>query len=793
MTSERWRQIEELYHAAQARRANERGAFLAEACQGDAELQRQIEALLAQDEGGKILDSPAAELLTATINHDGRSLSAGDKIGPYKIIGLIGTGGMGEVYRAHDPRLRRDVALKVLPAGVSDDPARRQRFEREARTVAALNHPNIVSVHDVGEDQGVYFIVTELVDGEPLSAAHLGLRKTLEIAVQIASGLAAAHEAGIVHRDLKPANILLTRDGQVKILDFGLAKLGGATPDCSAKSETLKTQPGMIMGTPSYMSPEQVKAEPTDHRSDIFSFGVMFYEMLAGHRAFQGVTAEVMAAILNTDPPELPETVPSGVRQVVAHCLEKDPAKRFQSALDLKFTLAALAQSRRPSASYPASALTGNGGRSVRIPWAVAVVLGIAALLGWIRTSPLAVGEPGVALSALPPSGTRLGPPGGLNVDRISPDGSTLLFRASDSRYHIRRLASIEAEALPEWTWGGDAFWAPDSQSIAFPTLDVVRLMKMRLPRGSQEAICEIPGSFRGGSWGEKGDILFAIAAGGLIHVTAAERKPARLEVPGLKEGRYYYPDFLPGGEDFLFAFVPTGSQEAEIYLSTLNGGKVVNPRLLLRNDTSAAFTPAGGGRLLFVRNDNLYSQRLDLRARRLQGDAELLQERVASYAGSRNAYFSVSRTGTLVWRTGKAVASQVTVFDRKGNRLGNSGRPAPVNRLALTPDESRLAVYGDTGVWIVDARGPGQVRVSPDFYWRLFWSSDSSRLLFRRDGKLWEMAGDGSGQTRELEGNAQGEVGDEGPKLLGGESSDNQRFRRTRPGWFMLAVRNQS
>jgi serine/threonine protein kinase/Tol biopolymer transport system component len=350
MTSERWRKIEELYHAAQERDPRERGAFLAGACRGDDELQREIEVLLAQDSGGNILDSPAAELLTGSMA--AQPLSAGDTLGPYEIAALIGAGGMGEVYRARDPRLRRDVALKVLPSEVSRDPARRQRFEREARAVAALNHPNIVAIYDVGEDRGVYFIVTELVDGEPLRAAPLSVRKALEIAIQIASGLDAAHQAGIVHRDLKPANILLARDGHVKILDFGLAKLGPSSTD-ALETATLETHPGMVMGTPGYMSPEQVKGQATDHRSDIFSFGLILYELLAGQRAFHGAAAEAMAAILNNDPPELPETVPLGVRQIVAGCLEKDPAARFESARDLALTLRAFSSSSSISASVP--------------------------------------------------------------------------------------------------------------------------------------------------------------------------------------------------------------------------------------------------------------------------------------------------------------------------------------------------------------------------------------------------------------------------------------------------------
>ena len=287
------------------------------------------------------------------------SLTPGTRLGPYEVVSPLGAGGMGEVYRARDPRLNRDVALKILPAEVAADPSRRQRFEIEARAVAALSHPNIVAVYDVGEG----YIVSELVDGEPLRGARFGLRKTLDIAAQIASGLAAAHAAGVVHRDLKPENILLTRDGRAKILDFGLARMTQASghPDTTVPAPL--TGPGVVMGTVGYMSPEQVRGLDADHRSDIFSFGVVLHEMLGGARPFEGETAvDTMQAILREDAPDLPSTVPAGVRQVVSHCLEKDPAHRFQSARDLGFALRALAQGDSTSGSASAVAVPGSAG-----------------------------------------------------------------------------------------------------------------------------------------------------------------------------------------------------------------------------------------------------------------------------------------------------------------------------------------------------------------------------------------------------------------------------------------------
>ncbi|MGO9255508.1 MAG: protein kinase domain-containing protein [Bryobacteraceae bacterium] len=356
-------------------------------------------------------------------------LAPGTIFGPYQILALLGAGGMGEVYRARDTRLARDVALKTLPPEFARDHSFRQRFAQEARAVAALNHPNIVAVYDVGAQGDIAYMVTELVDGEPLRACGYGLHRTLDLAVQISSGLAAAHAAGVVHRDLKPANILVTgpragTPGQAKILDFGLARFEPAhsAADTAAETITELTKPGTVMGTIDYMSPEQVKGELADHRSDIFSFGLILYELLAGKRPFQGGSAvETMTAILKQDTPELPESVPPPVGEIVAHCLEKDAANRFQSAKDLSF---ALAHSGAPSGKAPAISLPRSRARGLLLPVAAIVILALGALLGRILWR-----------SPAPPAwtGVMLGGPEVAYIPRPSPDGHLVAFVGSDA------------------------------------------------------------------------------------------------------------------------------------------------------------------------------------------------------------------------------------------------------------------------------------------------------------------------------------------------------------------------
>ncbi len=415
MQIERWKKVEELFEAAQQRPADERADFLRRACPAEPELRAEVESLLkAADSRDPLLDgSPLSSIAERP-----PALKPGDKLGNFQIVAMIGRGGMGEVYRARDLRLKRDVAIKTLPPGFAGDRDRIARFEREARAASALNHPNIVSVHDIGQEGGVSYIVSELVEGETLAQViqrgPLPLRKLIEVSTQIADGLAAAHAAGVIHRDLKPGNIMLTRDGRVKILDFGLARQDHAP---GAESSTMQaSHPGVIVGTPGYMSPEQVRGEPTDARSDIFSLGVILYEMACGKRAFSGGSSiEVMNSILKDEPPELPPASPPALDRIVRRCIEKQPARRFQSAADLGFALRSLS---------PLQERDGQTKRMSWLKWAVLLTACvIAAALWWAAQRPVREKQ-AVTLTPVPLTAAT----GFEDFTSFSPDGSQVAY-----------------------------------------------------------------------------------------------------------------------------------------------------------------------------------------------------------------------------------------------------------------------------------------------------------------------------------------------------------------------------
>jgi serine/threonine protein kinase len=361
MGSERWQQIERLYHAAMEREAGQRAAFVEQACAGDESLQQEVASLIAQAENIEgFIEQSAFEQVARSLAREG--LGPGTKLGDYEVLGLVGSGAMGEVYRARDTRLGRHVAIKMLPMFLSADSDRLRRFEQEARAAAALNHPNILAVFQMGTREGAPYLVSELLEGETLRAqvkrGRLAVRRAIDYGVQITRGLGAAHEKGIVHRDLKPENLFVTKDGRVKILDFGLAKLTQQQAASHTSTPQAHTESGVVMGTVGYMAPEQVRGETADHRADIFAFGAILYEMLSGKRAFQKLTsAETMTAILNEDPPSIsPVTanIPAALQRVVQRCLEKNPEQRFQSASDLAFALGEMAETSGDAERSPA-------------------------------------------------------------------------------------------------------------------------------------------------------------------------------------------------------------------------------------------------------------------------------------------------------------------------------------------------------------------------------------------------------------------------------------------------------
>ncbi|HTD21277.1 MAG TPA: bifunctional serine/threonine-protein kinase/formylglycine-generating enzyme family protein [Terriglobales bacterium] len=398
MTNEQWQRAKELLHQALELAPEERAAFLDRVCSSDHSLRKEIEAFLASSDQlqSSFLQSSASQV----------TLRPGMKLGEYEVQKLVGSGGMGEVYCAHDSRLNRDVAIKVLPPFLSNDPDRLRRFEQEARAAAALNHPNILVVHQMGTYESTPYMVCELLEGDTLrrqlAAGPLQLRKVVDYGVQVAHGLAAAHEKGIVHRDLKPENLFVTTDGRVKILDFGLAKLmrPPEAPGCNPPDALEATQPGMVMGTFGYMSPEQVRGQPADHRADIFAFGAILWEMLTGKRAFQKATSvETMSVILNEDPPEVSQIttgVPPGLQRVVHRCLEKNPAQRFQSASDLAFALEASSDSGVSSTSVAKPARIG----AIAVAGLVVVIAAVVLVAWFFWPHPSASPVPSVALQA---------------------------------------------------------------------------------------------------------------------------------------------------------------------------------------------------------------------------------------------------------------------------------------------------------------------------------------------------------------------------------------------------------
>jgi eukaryotic-like serine/threonine-protein kinase len=692
-------------------------------------------------------------------------LSPGDKLGPYEVTSLIGKGGMGEVYRGTDTRLNRPVAIKVSAREFND------RFEREARAISTLNHPNICTLHDVGPN----YLVMEYIEGEMLSKlieqGPLPLNKALAYAVQIVDALAAAHAKGVIHRDLKPGNIIITKNG-AKVLDFGLAKIGveKTSAESASNMETVTepiTRAGAVLGTLYYMAPEQVEGKETDERSDIFSFGAVFYEMITGQRPFGGDTqAAVLAALMKDQPPPMTQTVPGVPRQlerIVRKCLEKKPDDRWQSARDLKPMLEMIdldaPQVGTGSGSIPVPVQSRTGKKWLWPGIAAVAVIGMAAVAAWAFWLKPAAPARATRFQVTLPENVNFS-----EYVSVSPDGHKLVFNATgdQSGLWIRDLDTLEWRRLAGTEGATSPFWSPDSRFLAFAVRN--ELKKIEVAGGPPQTLCTINGIVGLGAWSKDGVILFGTrAAGGgpLRRVSAAGGVPADVTVIDRSRGEnsHSFPSFLPDGKHFLYSR-GTGPASGAIYAGSLDAKPAEQPlEPVLQNGYAV---PCVNGDVFFLRDGTLMVQPFDTAKLRLSGDPVPVAEHVAA-AGSLGT-FSVSPAGVLVYRSGEAGAAgvfQPTWFDRQGKATGPFAQPGPDSGLALSPDATRAAgrdaqnqAKGD--IWVLDSvrgvRTRLTFRQSPGS--DPVWSSDGTRIYFAAGSSLdtiLEKTASGAGDEKEL------------------------------------------
>jgi serine/threonine protein kinase len=709
------------------------------------------------------------------------TLERATRLGPYEILHAIGSGGMGEVYRARDTRLERTVAIKVLPGQVASDPESRARFEREARTIAGLKHPHICTLYDLGHHEGTDFLVMELLEGDTLAArlasGPLPLDEVLRYGVQIADALAGAHRQGIVHRDLKPANIFLARSGApsglpvVKLLDFGLAKAAigfagagvprkpGGSGDLATREQPL-TGTGSILGTLQYMAPEQLEGKEADFRTDFFAFGAVLYEMATGKKAFgDGSQASIITAIMSSSPPAisaLQALTPPVVDRIVLKCLAKDPEARWQSAQDLRDALKWAAEESWPG---PAGPSKGTPKGRERLAWAIGAIATVAAIvlaMLHLRVTP-SVQNTSMRFSIpLPMPPDVLG--GGSSLS-LSPDGTQLVYLgdASGGRppvLWLRSLDSLEARPLPGTENGVEPFWSPDGRFIAF--FAGAKLRKIDASGGHAQAICDAPDG-EGGTWNRAGVILFAPSpSSGLYRVSASGGDATAVTVPdqSRQEKYHQHPQFLPDGEHFLYVAGPQGTA----YVGSLGS---TEPKRLFESDSKILFAPPDW--LLFVRGDALRAQRFDAERLQLSGESIPIANGVRASPVSGRATFSISENGILAYRstTGPS-ASQLRWFDQSGTPIQSIEPSGPYRNFDLAPDGRRVAVsrFDATtayDVWILDwtrgtsSRLPFDKSIEAD----PVWSPDGRRVTFARNRlghfDIFERAADGLGEETPL------------------------------------------
>ena len=689
-------------------------------------------------------------------------MQAGDRLGRYEIVGAIGKGGMGEVWRARDTSLHRDVAIKTLPIADASDADRLARFDREAKLLAALKHPNIASIHGLEESNGTRFFVMELVEGGTLAdrlvAGPLPIEHALRVALQLAEALEAAHDAGILHRDLKPANISLTRDGNVKVLDFGLAKTM-ELPSDSAATVAAMTQAGMAVGTPAYMSPEQARGETVGRQTDIWSFGVVLYEVLTGSSAFGGrSTAETLAHVLTRQPDftRLPSSTPAGIERLLRRCLEKDPKRRQQHMGDARLEIEdALGARSSHAAEIPPAPAARPGGRAIWLAAGALAIAGVAAFAGWYAAHrSAATTSPGLArLSVSFPGVPFVAPVGGSRV-AISPDGSTVAFATTGSVW-IRQLDRSEPVAIPETA--KDLFFSPDGKWLGFLGAGQ-GLRKLPVAGGATVNLVPISQRTAGATWHANGTIVFATTEG-LYQVSENGGETTLLAAPHRerKELAYAWPSFLPDGEAVLFSIIPdSGVNDAQVAWLDLATRDI---RVILTGGTSARYVPSG--HIVYAVGSSLRAIRFDSTTRLTQGEPATVPD-VAPESSATNgsADFAVASSGTLVFLspTGPALKT-LRWIDRHGKEELLAVEPRPYQYPRVSPDGRRLALdvnsNGTRDIWILDIERLTQVRLTdgPTEDLLPVWSVDGRRVFFgsNRTGNfdVYSQAADGASPAR--------------------------------------------
>jgi Tol biopolymer transport system component len=673
------------------------------------------------------------------------TLDAGTKLGRYEIRSKLGAGGMGEVYRARDEKLNRDVAIKILPAALSENGDRLHRFEQEAQAAGALNHPNILAIYDVGTNESAPYVVSELLEGETLRQriehGPISTRKAIEYATQIARGLAAAHAKGIVHRDLKPDNLFITRDDQIKILDFGLAKLIQPPMEeiaqTNVETRRVHTDPGTVMGTAGYMAPEQVRGRAVDHRAEIFSFGAVLYEMLSGRRAFHRDSAiETLNAILKEEPAELTNTdanIAPALERVVWHCLEKNPERRFQSASDIAFALESLSgvTSHPSQQTFTRRGIsTGRFWTRERLIWAGLCLLLLVAMTA-LAIAYFSRSEPTVhpvRLALTPAEKTTAA----ANLT-VSPDGLTVAFIANNAEgkreLWVRPLAADTPQVLAGTEDAETPFWSADSRSLGFFANG--KLFKVDAVRGRPQALCDVR-DVAGGTWNRDGVIVFS-GTEGLYRVSAQGGTPELATKVDPKEEAHRWPSFLPDGRHFVFLADAQTTENHHIRLGSLDSQET---QILFGAVTRVVYGPPGY--LLYVNQGALVAHPFDAKSLKVTGDPITVAEHIAEVGFNHDFDFSVSDNGVLAYQIG-GTKSQLAWFDRTGKKLETIGAADNYATLALSPDGAR-AVAGllDTDgrqadVWIIDfSRGTkSRLTFDPQSDGDPTWSPDGKRIMF--------------------------------------------------------------